>query len=125
MSHVPNRASNRILIVDDHPDVAEIFAHLVEMMGHEAKVAADVGPGLVLAREWRPRLVLCDLGLPGDGLEFARACKRDDALKDIRLIAVSGFTSNEHKARAKEAGFEDLLGKPVDFASLQAICEAA
>ncbi|MEC5387891.1 response regulator [Uliginosibacterium sp. H3] len=115
---------NRILIVEDNQDVAEVFAQLVEIIGHETKIAADVEPALALTREWLPAMVLCDLGLPGDGLEFARACKREEALRSIRLIAVSGFTSDEHTRRAHAAGFDDLLCKPLDFSTLQRICEA-
>ncbi|MDB5802066.1 MAG: multi-sensor hybrid histidine kinase [Rhodocyclales bacterium] len=115
----------RILIVEDNQDVAEIFAQLIEILGYESAIAHDVSQGLSLASSWKPQLVLCDLGLPGDGLEFARACKRDAALKDIRLLAVSGRSRPEDKRAALEAGFDDLLGKPIEFATLQAVCELA
>jgi CheY-like chemotaxis protein len=118
----------RILIVEDNPDVAEVFAVLLDILGHEVSIAHDVPEGLRLAASVSPALVLCDLGLPGKdggGLAFARACKRDAALKDIKLVAVSGRSAPEDRRAALEAGFQDLLTKPVDFATLQAVCEAA
>jgi CheY-like chemotaxis protein len=115
----------RILIIEDNQDVAEVFAQLVDILGYQADIAHDVAPGLSLTSSWKPQLVLCDLGLPGDGLEFARACKRDPELKDIKLIAVSGYSGITDKQAALAAGFDDLLGKPVEFATLQAICELA
>jgi CheY-like chemotaxis protein len=115
----------RILIVDDDPDVAEVFAQLVEILGYESNIADDVPRGLNLAKSWQPVLVLCDLGLPGDGLNFARRCVLDENLKSIKLIAVSGRSSPEDRKRALAAGFDDLLCKPVDFATLQAVCELA
>jgi two-component system OmpR family response regulator len=115
----------RILVVEDNEDVAEVFAQLIDMLGYQSATAPDVEQGLRLTSSWKPQLVLCDLGLPGDGLEFARACKRDPELKDIKLIAVSGRNGAEDKKAALAAGFDDLLGKPVEFATLQAICELA
>jgi CheY-like chemotaxis protein len=115
----------RILIIDDNQDVADIFAQLVDILGYQSEIAHDVPEGLSLALSWKPQLVLCDLGLPGDGLEFARACKRDAVLKDIKLIAVSGYSAAKDKQAALDAGFDDLLAKPVEFATLQAICELA
>lgn len=118
----------RILIVEDNPDIAEIFAQLIEILGFEPSIAPDVKQGLLLAASVRPRLVLCDLGLPGEGgggLGFARACKSDDSLKDIKLIAVSGRSAPADREAALAAGFADLLTKPVDFATLKAVCELA
>jgi CheY-like chemotaxis protein len=118
----------RILIVEDNPDVAEVFAVLLDILGHEVSIAHDVPEGLRLAASVSPALVLCDLGLPGKdggGLAFARACKRDAALKDMKLVAVSGRSAPEDRRAALEAGFQDLLTKPVDFATLQVVCEAA
>lgn len=118
----------RILIVEDNTDVAEVFAQLIELLGHESLVAGDVNGALEVARSTPPALVLCDLGLPGEGgggLGFARACKADHALKDIRLLAVTGSSSPEDRQAALEAGFADLLVKPVDISTLQAVCEAA
>jgi CheY-like chemotaxis protein len=115
----------RILIIEDNADVADIFAQIIEISGHQPAIARDVPEGLNVAATWQPQLVLCDLGLPGDGLNFARACKKDPLLRTIKLLAVSGRSRPEDRQAAIEAGFDDLLGKPVDFATLQAVCEAA
>ncbi len=115
----------RILIIEDNQDVAEIFAQLVDILGYQSAIASDVADGLRQTASWLPQLVLCYIGLSGYGVEFARACTSDPALQVIKLIAISGRNRVEDKQAALDAGFDDLLGKPVEFATLQAICELA
>jgi CheY-like chemotaxis protein len=72
------------------------------------------------AREFRPAVVLCDLGLPGgmNGYDVARAVRADPQLAGVRLAAVSGYGQPEDQARARAAGFDHHLTKPVDPADL-------
>ena len=72
--------------------------------------------GLEKAREFRPEIILCDIGLPGgmDGCGFARAARQDPALKDAYLIAMTGYGQDEDRRRTREAGFDVHLAKPVD-----------
>jgi CheY-like chemotaxis protein len=67
-------------------------------------------------------VVLCDLALPGalDGHGFARACRADPALRELRLVAVSGRCRAEDRRRALESGFDELIGKPIELASIHA-----
>ena len=76
-------------------------------------MAYDGSSGLALA----PEITVCDLGLPGgiDGYAVARACRRQPALQRIRVIAISGYSRPEDHAKAKEAGFDWLLPKPITF----------
>jgi CheY-like chemotaxis protein len=111
----------RILVVEDSRDGAESLRMLLSLSGHEVRVA-HTGPAAVeAAREFRPSVVLCDLGLPGgmSGYDVARALRQDPATAPARLIAVSGYGQPEDQARARAAGFDLHLTKPVDPGELQ------
>ena len=113
----------RILVVDDNCDVATMLAELLKLDGHEdVAVASDGAEALAAMRASTPDFVLCDLVLPGDldGFTLARTCRGDAKLKALRLVAMSGYGGDEHRARALEAGFDDLLAKPVRFDTLSA-----
>lgn len=112
----------RVLIVEDHADAATALEELLELDGHEVHVAADGLTGLALARTVKPDVVLCDIGLPGlDGLAVARAIREDEALTGMVLVALTGYTSAADQAKAREAGFEHLLPKPVSLDRLTRI----
>ncbi len=117
----------RILLVEDDPHVAETLAELLELEGFAVTVAHEADTGLACARAVHPHLVLCDLSLPGrlDGYGFARACRMDPVLRGLRVVAVSGYCRSEHRQRALESGFDDLIAKPVDLARIHAALEPA
>jgi len=72
------------------------------------------------ARQFRPEVVLCDLGLPGmDGYQVAAALQREPSTANARLIAVSGYGQEEDQQRSRAAGFDRHLTKPIDVAELQ------
>ena len=106
---------HRVLVVDDYPDTAETMAMLLRLWGHDVCIAHD-GPGaLALAFTYRPDVVLLDLGLPGmDGFEVARRLRQEAAFRDVFLASVSGFTQEVDSRRAREAGCDCHLFKPVD-----------
>ena len=113
----------RILLVEDNKDVADCLAELIELAGFDVKVAYDGSSALTLAVAERPEIIICDLGLPGgiDGYAVARACRADARLQDTRLIAASGYSRPEDHAKAKEAGFDRLMPKPLAFQALDAL----
>ena len=117
---VPGRP-RRCLIIEDNVDAAESMALLLQLKGHEAAVAHDGQQGLEKAREIRPHVVLCDIGLPGslDGYAVARAFRDDPDLRPVRLIALTGYGQEEDQRRAREAGFDLHLTKPADPEILQ------
>ena len=84
------------------------------------------GPaGIARAREFRPDVVLCDIGLPGmNGYEVARAFRADGALSRTCLVALSGYALPEDLQRAVEAGFERHLAKPPSFDKLEELLAA-
>jgi PAS domain S-box-containing protein len=105
----------RILVVEDNPDAADSLMMLLELLGHRVRVAYDGIAALELARANVPDVMLIDIGLPGmDGHEVARRVRRDPALKDIVLVAMTGYGREEDKREALTAGFDYHLVKPVD-----------
>jgi two-component system CheB/CheR fusion protein len=106
----------RILVIEDNIDAAESMQIMLELSGHTVAVAWSGPEGLTLARTFLPELVLCDIGLPGqlDGYDVARALVADPTLAGARRVAISGYGQEEDRQRAREAGFEEHLVKPVD-----------
>jgi PAS domain S-box-containing protein len=120
------RAARRVLVIEDNVDAAETLAALLELEGHLVKVAHDGATGIQIARELRPDLVLCDLGLPGmSGYDVARQLRADEALRSVRLVALSGYAAPEDVARARAAGFDQHLAKPVTLDRLRSVLEVA
>jgi len=111
----PAGAGSRILVVDDNVDSAEVLGALLEHMGHEVFVAYTGARALEVAHERRPDVVLLDLALPDvSGFDVARSMRKDPGLAAARIVGLTGFGSDEHRKRAKEAGLDDYLVKPVD-----------
>lgn len=113
-----------IIIIDDNKDLGFITSQLLKGSGYEA-IAVDNGEeGIGKARELNPRVILCDIGMEGmNGHDVARYIRRDDDLKDIYLIAISGYSSEDDMEESKKAGFDIHLGKPVDIEELKGILE--
>lgn len=111
----------RILIIEDNQDAAETLGELLELGGHEVKLAFDGAAGVAAVREARADVVISDLGLPGelDGYAVARALRADPALRGVYLIALSGYASEDARRRSREAGFDLHLAKPPDIAKLE------
>lgn len=106
----------RILIVEDNADAAESFTLLLELAGHQVRSAPDGVGGVALALELVPDIAFIDIGLPGiDGFEVARRMRAHPALQASVLVALSGYGQAEDQRRARDAGFDHHLTKPVDF----------
>jgi signal transduction histidine kinase len=118
-----NRAQ-RILVVDDNVDAALGLQILLETAGHQVCVAHTGDAALAIAPEFRPDVVLLDIGLPGiDGYETARGLRTQPALRETRLIAVTGYGQDEDRRRSREEGFHAHLLKPVEFEVLQGLLD--
>jgi urea ABC transporter urea binding protein len=117
---------HRVLVIDDNVDAANTLKEILEIMGHEVRVAYDGLGGIAAARAFHPEMVLCDIGLPGiDGYEVARVLRADESLRGTTLVAVSGYALPADKQRAVEAGFSFHLTKPSSMESLERVLEAA
>lgn len=109
----------KILVVDDNVDMANTLAKLLEQAGHTITMAHDGLAALAAARRSTPDAVVLDIGLPGlDGYRVAEALRREPAFANVRLVAVSGYGQAEDRSRAKAAGFDHHLVKPVDLRQL-------
>ncbi|HEV2851939.1 MAG TPA: MEDS domain-containing protein [Thermoanaerobaculia bacterium] len=117
-------AGLRILVVDDHEDAAETLGTILELSGHEVRLAYDGEQALALVRESRPDVVLLDIGLPKvDGYEVARRLRLDPRNEGMTLVAVTGYGREEERDRGIAAGFHHYLVKPVDPGVLQALLD--
>jgi two-component system CheB/CheR fusion protein len=111
---------SRVLVVEDNPDAAEGLRLLLELYGHEVRVAHTGPDGVQAASEWLPGAVVSDIGLPGfDGCEVARRIRGVPGMERALLVAVTGYGSEEDRRHVREAGFDLHLVKPADPADLQ------
>jgi len=106
--------TRRVLIVDDNEDARELLAVMLHQAGYETSVADDGPSALRLAGDTKPNIVILDIGLPGmSGYEVAASLRRVPSLSKTVIIALSGWGSPEDKQRAREAGFDVHLTKPI------------
>lgn len=109
----------RILVVDDNVDAADSLALVLELDGHSTRAAYSARDALEQTLEFQPDFILLDIGLPEmDGYEVARRIRNLNCLSEVRLVALTGYGQVEDLRRAEEAGFDDHLVKPVEFATL-------
>jgi CheY-like chemotaxis protein len=114
------RGTCRILVVDDHRDAADSLARLLRLMGHEAHISYDGQEALHAAARLRPEVLLLDIGLPRlNGYDVARQIRQQPWGNRVTLIALTGWGQAEDKRRAREAGFDHHMTKPVDVAALE------
>ena len=116
--------SCRILVVDDNIDAAETLKMMLESSSYEVNLAHEGLGALELAQCWRPDVMLLDIGLPGlNGYEVARHVRLNDALKNVVLIALTGYGQAEDHQRSVQAGFDHHLVKPASFLTLEKILD--
>ena len=105
----------RILVVDDNQDSAESLGLLLKLIGNEVRIVHDGRAAVDEAKDFLPRVVLLDIGLPKmSGYDAAREIRAQAGGKDALLIAVTGWGQDVDRQRSKEAGFDHHLVKPVD-----------
>ncbi len=121
----PPMSRRRILLVDDNRDSVELMRTLLDRLGHQTHTAFD-GPGAVKAcREFRPEIVLLDIGLPGlTGYEVASQMRALPGCEQIPIIAISGYAREADRARALHAGFSDHIAKPIEIEKLEELVQA-
>lgn len=112
----------RVLVVDDNADAAQSLGLLLEASGHDVRTAYDGLTALATALEFRPDVVLLDIGLPGiDGYEVASRLRKLPAFSQVVLVALTGYGQETDKQRSEASGFNHHLVKPADFVALQDI----
>jgi signal transduction histidine kinase len=120
---VPLAAARKasVLVIEDNLDSARSIADVLSLEGHHVHVATDARSGIAKARELKPDVILCDIGLPDmDGYEIARAIRAEAWLRSTRLVALSGYAQPEDRQRAAEAGFDQHIAKPAAMEDLLA-----
>ena len=117
-------ASRRVLVVDDNHDAADSTAMLLSAVGAQVQVAYDGPAALRTLENWRPDLVLLDIGMPEmDGLEVAARIRGNPALDGVRLVALTGWGQDEDIARTRAGGFDTHLVKPAGAVELVDVLE--
>ncbi|MEI8383216.1 MAG: ATP-binding protein [Planctomycetota bacterium] len=118
----PKGRSLRVLVVDDNIDAAQTLELLLTELGHDVRTAYDGLSVLQIAIDHPPDIVLLDLGLPGlDGFEVAKRLRQHPALKNVVLVAMTGYGLPADRQRSQDAGFNHHLVKPASFDKLQQI----
>lgn len=121
-----DRASTfrRILVIEDNVDSANTMRDVLRLHNHDVEVAYDGSSGVELASQFKPDIVICEIGLPGvDGYEVARLFRAKKEIKETVLVALSGYAMTGDLARAKSAGFDYHLAKPADLEKLQEVLD--
>jgi signal transduction histidine kinase len=112
----------KVLVVDDNLDVAQTIGWMLEAIGHDYRLVHDGRLAIEAAKEYRPDVVLLDIGLPGmDGYAVCRAFRQDALLKDMPIIAQTGWGQIRDKTLAGEAGFDHHLTKPMAIGDLERV----
>src|SRR5687767_3565623 len=114
-------SKRRILVVDDHEDNVEVLRARLEARGYDVKGANSGQEALDIVSEWIPDMILLDVMMPDmDGLEVVRRLKADRELPFIPVIMQTALDSTERIVAGLEAGADDYVTKPINFAELEA-----
>ena len=99
-----------------------MLCSIMDLLGHEAAAAYDGIEGIERAKEMKPDIIFCDIGLPKiNGYEVAQTIRKDNELNNVYLVALTGYASDSDAERVRESGFDRHLGKPVDMAKIQQV----
>jgi two-component system cell cycle response regulator DivK len=112
-------AAPPVLIVDDHPANMKLLSFLLLNAGYDVRMAADANEALQVLQNFHPRLILMDIQLPGmDGLELTRKLKADPAFSAVSIVAVTASAMKGDEEKARRAGCDGYVTKPVDTRSI-------
>jgi PAS domain S-box-containing protein len=115
----------RVLLVDDNVDAAVSLSLLLQLGGHTTQVAHSGSQALERVAEFKPDVVLLDLGLPGmSGYEVARAIRATPQIRQPVLVALTGWGAPEDRLKSKQAGLDEHLTKPVDISMIEHMLSA-
>jgi CheY-like chemotaxis protein len=113
------------MVVDDHVASGDLLRELLTMEGYTVRVAHCGRDAVATAREFAPQIALLDVGLPDmDGFALAKLLKADPHLKQIRLVALSGYALSADAQRSRDENFDHYLVKPVDVGQLLSVLQS-
>ena len=114
----------RVLLVEDHADTAEVFVRLLGDRGFRVTLAASISSAIEQARRLPFDLLLCDVGLPdGDGCQLLARLRGELGMDALLAIAVSGYGQQKDIERARAAGFDAFILKPLEISRLFGLME--
>lgn len=120
----PPTGGRRVLVADDNTDAAESLSEVLRLLGHDVRVAYDGQQALHVAAEFRPEVVLLDIGMPKlNGYETAQRMRSQPWAAQATLVALTGWGEDDDRRRASDAGFDRHFTKPVDPAELLQMLE--
>lgn len=121
----PASPRRRVLVVDDNADAATSLSLMLESMGHETRTAQDGREALVVAADFRPELVLMDIGMPIlNGYDACRQLREQSWGRAMRIVACTGWGQDEDRQRSKDAGFDQHMVKPPSPSTLEQLIAA-
>ncbi len=110
-----NNQAFRILLIDDNRDAIDAMGALLSLLDYDVRTAEDAESGLEIAQDFSPHLILSDIGLPGmDGYALAPELRKAAGSRKLILAAATSYGLASDKRRAREAGFDYHLVKPLD-----------
>jgi signal transduction histidine kinase len=117
--------ARRILLADDNVDFANSLGQLLQAQGHDVRIAYDGAEALKTARDFNPQIAFVDIGMPKvHGYEVARRLRAEAGTAGCVLVAVTGWGQENDRQRAREAGFDRHLVKPVNPGEIESILES-
>jgi CheY-like chemotaxis protein len=115
------KVPKKILLAEDHTDIREMMATYLKLNGYEVIEASDGSEALIQALEHRPDAILMDIAMPVlNGIDSTRAMRRNKDLKQVPILCLTAF-GELYNERAKKAGCNAVLQKPIDFAELDSL----
>ncbi len=115
----------RILVADDYPRAAEYLARSVKRSGHKVETATDGRQALESAERFRPDVIFLDIWMPKlNGYEVAKTIRQQSWGKNILLVALTSFGSEEDRQRSQKAGFDEHLVKPVFLETIRSLLDS-
>ena len=112
--------NEHVLVVDDNPDTADGLARLINSFGYKARAVYGGQQAIEESAAFEPDMALIDIGMPDlDGYETVRRIREQRANVHVIIVAVTGWSRDEDKRRAYEAGFDLHVAKPMDAGKLK------
>lgn len=118
-------AGERLLVVDDNPANLRLLRLLLAAEAYEVRTANGAEEALAVLEDFRPRLILMDLQMPGmNGFDLTRQLKAGEATRDIVIVALTAYAMKGDEEKAREAGCDGYVSKPIDTRTLPALIAA-